>query len=257
VAERIEAGINPLTHALALMKLSKVLGWAGKLQESYELANRALEIWPDDARIQYNAGLTAHLAGRKAEAVERYRRAIEIQPDADEPHGNLGVLLEEAGQLDPAIHHFRLAIQYARSPETARRNSAGLARALVTAGTLDYQQGRLQESLVKITEASEIQPNDPKILGRLGIAQLAVGQRTEAVATLETALAESPENPVLLNRLALAYALDGRLDRAADSYSSALAINPEVENLPDNLFRVLERTGQDDLARELQARVGE
>jgi len=103
VARRVEAGLDPQDHALALMKLSKVLGWAGKMDESYRLAVRAAELYPEDSRIQYNAGLTAHLLGRKDEAVVHYRRAVEIQPDADDPHGNLGVLLEESGQLEEAI----------------------------------------------------------------------------------------------------------------------------------------------------------
>jgi Flp pilus assembly protein TadD len=158
------------------MKLSKVLGWAGKLQESYRLAQRSVELYPDDSRIQYNAGLTAHFAGRKNEAVAHYRRAVELQPDADEPHGNLGVLLEEAGLLEEAIHHFRMAVRYARSEETAQRNSANLARALMVAGYRDYTRGRKAEALAKLSEAAEISPADPEILGRLGVAQLSTGR---------------------------------------------------------------------------------
>jgi tetratricopeptide (TPR) repeat protein len=257
VARRVEATLDPLTHALALMKLSKVLGWAGQLQESYRLAAQAVEMFPDDSRIQYNAGLTAHLVGRKNQAVEHYRRAVEIQPDADEPHGNLGVLLEEAGMLDEAIGHFRMAIRYARSPETARRNGANLARALTAAGTADYRAGRQREALAKLSEAAEIAPGNPEILGRLGIAQLAAGRSAEAVSTFEAALASSPDNPVFLNRLALALALDGRVDRAAVAYSQALALDPDVRDLPDNLFRVLGNMGRSDLAADLRTRVGE
>ena len=134
VARRVEAGIEPIDHALALMKLSKVLGWAGKLQESYVLSRRAVELFPDDSRIQYNAGLNAHLIGRKGEAIEHYRRAIELQPDADEPHGNLGVLLEEAGRLDEAERHYRAAIRYARTEATRARNQANLDRLLAKKG---------------------------------------------------------------------------------------------------------------------------
>jgi tetratricopeptide (TPR) repeat protein len=128
VARRVEAGIDPLDHALALMKLSKVLGWAGKLQESYRLSRQAVALVPDDSRIQYNAGLNAHLVGRKAEAMEHYRRAVELQPDADEPHGNLGVLLEDAGQLEEAAFHYREAIRHARTEATRARNQANLDR---------------------------------------------------------------------------------------------------------------------------------
>jgi tetratricopeptide (TPR) repeat protein len=257
VARRVEDGIDPQVHALALMKLSKVLGWAGKLQESHRLAVQAVELFPDDSRIQYNAGLTAHLAGRKSEAVVYYRRAVELQGDADEPHGNLGVLLEEGGQLDEAIHHFRLAIRYARSPETASRNKANLARALMLAGYRDYAQGRKQEALAKLMEAAEIAPKDPEILGRLGIAQISTGQTGAAVGSFKTALGARPNDPVLTNRLALALALDGQVERAATTYSRAIVLDPGVKNLPDNLLRVLGNMGRTELAREIRGRVGE
>ena len=238
------------------MKLSKVLGWAGKLNESDRLAERAAELYPNDSRIQYNAGLTAHLAGRKTEAVAHYRRAVELQPDADEPHGNLGVLLEEGGLLDEAIHHFRLAIRYARNPETARRNSANLARALMVAGFRDYSQGRQTEALAKLTEAAEIAPNDPEILGRLGIAQLSTGRTGAAVTTFNAALVARRDDPALTNRLALALALDGQVAKAASTYRRALVLDPGVSDLPDDMFRVLGRMGRTGLVLEIRERMG-
>ncbi len=256
VAQRVEGGLDPQTHALALMKLSKVLGWAGKLQESYRLAAQATELYPDDSRVQYNAGLTAHLIGRKDEAVARYRRAVELQPDADEPHGNLGVLLEESGRIDEAIHHFRLAIRFARTSDTATRNSQNLARALMVAGYQDYSRGEFETALAKLTEAAEIAPGSPEILGRLGIAQLSAGRAGAAVATFESALAVKRDDAALTNRLALALALDGQTDRAASTYARALGLDPGVAEYPDNLYRVLNNMGRTELANTIRARVG-
>ena len=257
IAQRVEGGIDPQAHALALMKLSKVLGWAGKLQESYRLAGQAAELYPDDSRIQYNAGLTAHLVGRKDEAVARYRRAVELQPDADEPHGNLGVLLEESGRIDEAIHHYRLAIRFARKSDTATRNSRNLAQALMLAGYQDYTRGEFEAALAKLTEADEIAPGSPEILGRLGIAQLSAGQTGAAVATFESALALKRGDAALTNRLALALALDGQTDRAASTYARALGLDPRVAEYPDNLYRVLDKMGRTELASTIRASVGE
>jgi tetratricopeptide (TPR) repeat protein len=257
VADRVEAGLDPQTHALALMKLSKVLGWAGKVQESYRLAAQAVELYPEDSRIQYNAGLTAHLVGRKDEAIARYRRAVELQPDADEPHGNLGVLLEESGRIDDAIHHFRMGIRFARTTETANRNSRNLARALMLSGYQDYSRGEFEPALAKLTEAAEIVPGSPEILGRLGIAQLSAGMTGAAVATFESALAVRGDDAALMNRLALALALDGQTDRAASIYARATDLDPGVADFPDNLYRVLSNMGKIELANTIRARVGE
>jgi tetratricopeptide (TPR) repeat protein len=255
VADRVEASVDPHAHAVALMNLSKVLGWAGKLAESYRLGQQAVELDPDDALIQYNAGLTAHLVGRKGEAVPHYRRSVEIQPDADEPHGNLGVLLEEAGRLDEAIEHYRLAIRYARTPETAQRNGANLASALTKRGYSAYNEGRLGEALSSLTEAAGIAPGDPEIRGRLGIAQLAAGQTGPAVASFEGALRARPDSAALANRLALALALDGQVDRAVEAYRRAVARDPGVSELPDNLFRVLGNMGRTELAAQIRQRL--
>jgi len=256
VAARVESSVDTLDHALALMKLSKVLGWAGKLEESFRLGGQAAELYPDDSRIQYNAGLTAHLMGRKDIAVRHYRRAVEIQPDADEPHGNLGVLLEEAGRYDEAVHHFRLAIRNARSAETVRRNRANLARALMFSGYLDYNRGRTDDALTKLEEAASLAPGNLEILGRLGVAQLATGRTSDAVQTFETAAEVAPNDAAALNRLALALALDGQADRAAESYDRALELDAGVVDLPDNLFRVLGTMGRTELAAEIRQRMG-
>lgn len=255
VARRVEGAIDNRTHALALMKLSKVIGWAGKLDEAYRLAMRAVELDPDDSRIQYNAGLTAHLLGRKNQAVAHYRRAVEIQPDADEPHGNLGVLLEEAGMLEQAIEHFRLAIRYARSSETAQRNSANLAHALMLAGYEDYSRGRGEAALAKLSEAAAIAPGDPEIKSRLGVAQLAAGRTGDAVASFENVVVARPEDAADQNRLALALALDGQLDRAARAYARAFALDSSIAERPDDLFRVLARMGRTGLADEVRRRI--
>jgi tetratricopeptide (TPR) repeat protein len=255
VARRVEGSLDEEAHARALMNLSKVLGWAGKLQESDRLAGQAVELYPDSSMIQYNAGLTAHLLGRKDQAMAHYRRAVELQPDADEAQGNLGVLLEEAGQLDEAIQHYRMAIRFARTSETATRNSANLAQTLMVKGYQDYAAGRLPESLAHLTEAAELAPGEPEILGRLGIAQLAAGRTGDAVASFENALRGRPDDPALSNRLALALALDGRPDRAEEAYRRALALDPGVADLPDNLFRVLRNMGRTDLVTDLQRRL--
>jgi tetratricopeptide (TPR) repeat protein len=257
VARRVEDGIDPQAHALALMNLSKVIGWAGKLQESYRLAAQAVELFPDDSLIQYQAGLTAHLVGRKDEAVARYRRAVELQPDADEPHGNLGVLLEESDRIDEAIHHFRMAIRFSRTSETTIRNRRNLARALMVSGYRDYSRGNVDGALVKLTEAAEIEPRNPEILGRLGISQLSAGRPHEAVATFGTALAAGPDDAAMTNRLALALALDGQTDRAASTYARALELDPGVADLPDNLFLILGKMGRTELASTIRAKVGE
>jgi tetratricopeptide (TPR) repeat protein len=119
--------IDLAAHAHALMNLSKVLGWAGKLREAYRLAGKAAELNPHSAEVQYQAGLTAQLTVKLDEAIDRYRKVIALAPTAALAHGNLGVLLEARGDLEGAIRHFRLSLQYGESND-AERNQRNLAR---------------------------------------------------------------------------------------------------------------------------------
>ncbi|MHB8524119.1 MAG: tetratricopeptide repeat protein [Limisphaerales bacterium] len=127
VAKNIYGKIDAKAQSQALMSLSKVLGWAGKLQEAYQLAVRAVQTSPNIAEVQYQAGLCAQLLNRNDEAIEHYRRTIEIAPTAALAHGNLGVALEDKGELREAIKHFLLAIQYG-NPDDVARNQRNLAR---------------------------------------------------------------------------------------------------------------------------------
>lgn len=127
VTDRILSGIDVHRNALALANLSKVLGWAGKHADAYRLAKQAVAMSPDQAAVQYQAGLCAQLLGRREEAIEHYRRTIAIDPTSAQTHGNLGVALEDLGQWDEAITHFELAIQHG-SPADAERNRRNLER---------------------------------------------------------------------------------------------------------------------------------
>jgi tetratricopeptide (TPR) repeat protein len=120
--------IDPEAHALALMNLSKVLGWAGKLGEAYRLAAKAAELFPNNVAVQYQAGLTAQLIGKRDESIDHYSKAVELKPTAALAHGNLGVSLESRGDLEEAIRHYQLALQYGE-PKDAARNQRNLVRA--------------------------------------------------------------------------------------------------------------------------------
>ena len=244
VREAVFASIDSTDHGLALMRLSKVLGWAGKLTEAFELAQRAVALAPDDVAIQYQAGLTAHMTGRRRQAVAHYQRAIELQPDADLPRQNLGVLLKEAGRPEEAAVQFRKAIEYARTEATRRENTENLAQALVMIGFLHYREGRFEDAERSFAESNALLPGSPDTLARLGLAQMAAGRRPEAVASLEQAAAVAPENAALHNRLAVAYASNNQMEEANRAWQRAVELDPEIGGAPDAFPKVMNRARQ-------------
>jgi tetratricopeptide (TPR) repeat protein len=119
VRRRVEAGLDTTAHGRALLNLSKVLGWAGKLEDAGRLATRAAATAPELPEAHYQAGLTAQLAGRLDEAVGHYRRSLELAPRAATTHGNLAAALEARGQTLQAILHYRQAIDLLGPGESA------------------------------------------------------------------------------------------------------------------------------------------
>ena len=127
VTERVQAGVDPERQSVALMNLSKVLGWAGRLREAHRLAVAAAAFETTRADVPYQAGLCAQLLGNTAEAIRYYRRAVALDPTAAEPHGNLGVALEDQGALQESCQHLEAAIRLG-DPVTSARNRTNLAR---------------------------------------------------------------------------------------------------------------------------------
>ena len=256
VRKKVLAQIDEEAHGLALMKLSKVLGWAGKLEEADRLSQQAAEKLPNDARVQYQAGLTAQLQGRSAEAERHYRLALEAQPDADLPHQNLGVLLEEKGDLAGSVEHYRLAISNARTRQTQIDNTVNLAKALLGLGFEHYQERRFEEAEACFAESDRLSPGNADTLARLGLAQMAAGKGPEAVSSLEKAVSIDPLNAGLRNRLAAAYAAAGRNREAVVEWVEAVRLVPGIQYVPHATPKVLRQAGQEELAAVMERAAG-
>ncbi|MCP5115759.1 MAG: hypothetical protein GY953_33440 [bacterium] len=128
VKDDVLGQIDTKGHARALMNLSKVLGWAGKLRESYRLAAKAAALDPANVAVQYQAGITAQLTGLRDVSIYHYRKAIRLEPTAALVHGNLGVALESRGDIEGAVRHYELSLKYGE-PKDAARNERNLLRA--------------------------------------------------------------------------------------------------------------------------------
>ncbi len=256
VRTAVLSGIDDGDRARALMKLSKVLGWAGKLQEAYRSAWQAVRLAPRDSAVLYQAGLSAQLIGRTEQAIAAYRRAIEVQPDADLPYQNLGVLLQRGGDIDGAIDQFRKALEYARSEATSRDNRLNLGEALAYKGVLLYRRGRLDDAIACLEESDRLVPGKATTLSALGQAQLAAGLFDEAAASFERGARAAPGDAALQNRLAIAYGSADRIEEARTVWKRALELDPDLEDSPHGAPRVFEASGHLDRARSLRVNGG-
>ncbi len=110
VIEKVESRLDPAAHGLALSNLSKVLGWAGKLEEARKLAIRSAQLAPESAEVNHQAALAAHLTGHLDDAERHYRKTLELAPQVATAHSNLAVILDESGRDREAAVHYAQAI---------------------------------------------------------------------------------------------------------------------------------------------------
>ena len=135
--------------------LASLLAERGRRDEALEHMRRALELRPDDARLQGQIGLAlaqlgdlaggiAGLAraaelephdvgalhnlgtalmrdGQWAAAAERFREALRLEPGSADSHYNLGTALEHFGKREAALEHYRRAAEIRPDHLAARR----------------------------------------------------------------------------------------------------------------------------------------
>jgi Flp pilus assembly protein TadD len=111
ITPQVERNLDRKQHGIALRNLSKVLGWAGKLEEAGELAIRAVELAPDDPETQFQAGIVWEERNELARAEQHYRCAGELDPAFSAVHINLGVILGKQGKYAQARAEFEAGLK--------------------------------------------------------------------------------------------------------------------------------------------------
>ena len=187
IAERVEGGLNLRDHALALRKLSQVLGWAGKFEEADRLALQALENLPDDAEAHYLAGLAFQRRQDGDRAMAHFQQATECDKLHWQAHYNLGNCYLAAGEFQKAVKNFEQSVrvnpQYARAHQNlgashlslgniqqaiecinrALTANPNLFEAHAALSNIYHRQGRHNDARRHLQRASALRPNDPNI----------------------------------------------------------------------------------------------
>ena len=69
----------------------------GRLEESIQAYQKALELQPKSAEAYYNQGNAFLVQGSLEESIQTYRKAIEIQPNHSGVYNNLGIERNKVG----------------------------------------------------------------------------------------------------------------------------------------------------------------
>ena len=221
VTERVMRRVDRTKQSAALRNLSKVLSWAGKKEEADGLALRAVQLDPDDAETQYQAGnafmrcgkideaircyqrtfeLNAEYAaavnaslgfayaakGDQDQAMEYYLKALTLNPNFGDVHYNIGVICEDRGETEDAMRHYRSAV--------ASRPQHFVAHSRL--GMLLAKQQKWDEARAQFEQALRINPNFVEARVNLGKVLARQGHTTLARQQFRWVLRRYPGHPV-------------------------------------------------------------
>jgi tetratricopeptide (TPR) repeat protein len=190
---------------------------SGQVDAAIHQYQRALEIRPNSAQVNYNLGNVLVKNGQVSLAVAHYQKALEIKPDHAKAHNNLGIALEVSGQVDAAIHQYQRALEIKPDFADAHYN---LGNALAGKGSNDA-------AIIHYRKALEIKPDNAKTHNNLGIALEGSGQAAAAVAHYQRALEIKPDFAEAHNNLGALLKDRGQLDEAGESFRAALRHKPD------------------------------
>ena len=171
---------NPLDEGAAL-GLLEGYDRAGHAADSVPLFAAALESHPGDPSLLFTLGSAQDRAGQQDAAVETMRRLLARAPDHAGALNYVGYSLVEKGgaaALADAHRMLERAVEL-RPDDGAIADSYGLCL---------LKLGHAREALVELRRADALTPGDPVVLGHLGDALLAEGDRAAAASAFRRAL---------------------------------------------------------------------
>ena len=190
----------------------------GRHAEAIAQYEAALAVQPDDAKVLFALGNTAHALGLAAPAEQFFRRVLALEPERTEALVNLANLLRSMGQFDAAIALLEPVL--AREPESPELQ--------LTLGSAFREKGDAARAKAHYQAALAARPAYVPALANLADMLCDEGAREEARTLYDQALKAEPKNPqVRLNR-AFLHLLNSDLKEGWRDYAARVEIPGKV-----------------------------
>ena len=220
---------DPSLRYSAQMRQAGLRAKQGRIDEALSMIEAAQ---PHDEDDQVQGVLTKaqilREAGRVDDAVATLEAANQAQPDTVEIKYELAMLYERQGRYDELETQLRQVI--ALDPDHAHAyNALGY--------TLADRNQRLPEALDLITQALELQPDDPFILDSMGWVKFRMGDKPAALDYLSRAYAQRPEADIAAHLAEVLWA-EGKRQQAEEMLHAGYKKDPKNETLLDTARRL-------------------
>lgn len=185
----------------------------GKTTEAIAQYSQALKIAPDLPQINQKLGEALGQQNRWHEANTYYRRAVELNQN----YKNQGITKNLASNSASSSNHQPTAIW-----------QMYLAKA-----DLCRSQGQITAAIKYYEQAQAIQPNSPELIANLGNLYAEQQQWSQAIAAYERALTLKPNFSGVYRNLAKVLERAQQPERAADNWYKALQLEPDWATCED------------------------
>ncbi len=244
------------------------LGHAGRDAEAAEVFGQGIELREDWAMGWAGLGFAQYRSDHRAVGIASLDRALELDDRLATAHFYRGMVAEEEGDssrarrefertlsLDPL--HRESVLRLAGMDQTRgdlrgarRRLGAFLDRAgpvtevRAEQAGIDLKLGKAGRALVVLRELATLRPDDPAILGNLGVAQAMTGDREGARRSFEELVLLRPNSPDGYAMLANLNAEMGHSNAALRQFKRARELAPEDVSLLLSLGSLYHRLGR-------------
>jgi len=178
-ALRIESRVDRSAQGRAMVNVSKVFGWAGKLEDALVAAQRAVALSPEMPEAHFYLASSGHKLDRLDMAVKHYGlalRAIDASGQELDIHAdalnNMGIIHANRGDLETAAAYYERAVQVDGESVEAHHNL----------GVVRMEQQKLDEAESHFQEALRLDIDDASAHFNLGFVLSARGELPRATA---------------------------------------------------------------------------
>lgn len=198
-----------------------MLGVIAQEQNDYYKAldwfDKALQIQPDNAKIQANkATVLIHLA-RWSKALVACEASLALEPEDADAWNNRGIVLRHMGDSAAALESFDNALKF----------NPGLKIAKINRAYVLHELKRLDEAVANFDEILALHPSLAEVWNSRANSLRDLKRPDEALDSYEKALRIAPDNAdIWFNKGNLFHSL-GLMDKALDCYEKALEFNPQ------------------------------
>ena len=238
---------NDPNNADALYYVAVIACQEGQYKEGVDLARRAIELGPPQARVHNLLGQALDRLRQPLEAIKNFDKAIALDPNFAVAHGNRANILVDAGMPQEALKSFDRAIEL--NPKSMPT--------LINRGALLEELGRPEDALVNYDQAIVCDPNFAavhsnrgNVLKELGLMELARGASSsprfdESIAAYDKAIKLDPRLYEAYLGRALLNLIRGNWTAGFADYDHRLEVGPpSFEPLPEPRWDGTQREGE-------------